>query len=149
MHAVSTNVAKTTLNVKMTSYCDVTNSVYPVTLTTIRHSIAQYYNLLGGINQAAVPSITRPLHATDCTSLKKMSLKKFQASGHPAPHALHGVTVLDDETIECLLNTFTEIYCRLAVVWRTRSNDEEWSSTTPKFKRILLLRFRNEILIFW
>jgi len=42
MHAVSTNFAKPTPNVKMMSHCDVTNSVYPVTLTTIRHSTAQY-----------------------------------------------------------------------------------------------------------
>jgi len=33
MHAVSTNFAKPTPNIKMTSYCDVTNSVYPITLT--------------------------------------------------------------------------------------------------------------------
>ena len=32
----------------MTSYFDVTNSVYPVIFTTIRYSAAQYENLLGG-----------------------------------------------------------------------------------------------------
>jgi len=42
MHAVSTNFAKPTANVELMSYCDVTNSVYPVTLTTIRHSAAQH-----------------------------------------------------------------------------------------------------------
>jgi len=29
---------------------------------------------------------------------------------HRPPHVLHGVTVLDDETIEWLLNTCLEIY---------------------------------------
>ena len=38
--------SKPTPNVKMTSYCNATNNVYPVTLTTIRHSTAQCYNLL-------------------------------------------------------------------------------------------------------
>ena len=36
------NFAKPTPNVKMTSYCDVKNSVYLVKLTTIHHSTAQY-----------------------------------------------------------------------------------------------------------
>jgi len=27
------------------------------------------------------------------------------------PHEAHGLTVLDDETIKCLLNTCPEIYC--------------------------------------
>jgi len=40
MHAVSTDFAKPTPNIKMTSYWDVTNIVYPVTVTTMRHSIA-------------------------------------------------------------------------------------------------------------
>jgi len=69
---------------KMTSCRDITNSVYPVTMTTIRHSFAQYWNFLGGAyNQAVVLGITRPLHATDPTSLKKMSLKKFQVVWQP------------------------------------------------------------------
>jgi len=41
MHSVSTNFAKPTPNLKMMSYCNATNNVYPVTLTTIRHSTAQ------------------------------------------------------------------------------------------------------------
>jgi len=32
------------------------------------------------------------------------------------PHGLHGLTVLDDETIEWLLNTCPEIKCGQAVV---------------------------------
>jgi len=34
-------------------------------------------------NQAVVPCITRHLHATDRTLLKKMSLKKFQVIWQP------------------------------------------------------------------
>jgi len=37
----------------------------------------------GAYIQAAVPGITRSLYATDGTSLKKMSLKKFQAIWQP------------------------------------------------------------------
>ena len=37
-HVASTNFAKTLVaNLNMMSYCDVTNSVYPATMTTIRH----------------------------------------------------------------------------------------------------------------
>jgi len=42
MHAVSTNFAKPTPYVKMTSDYDVTNSVCSVVLATICHSTAQY-----------------------------------------------------------------------------------------------------------
>jgi len=55
-------------NLNMTSYCNVTNSVYPVKMTTIRHcSILEFSR--GASNQAVAPGITRPLHATgpsDC-----------------------------------------------------------------------------------
>jgi len=47
----------------MTSYCDVTSSVYPVKMTNIRHcSILEFGR--GASNQAVAPGITRPLHAT-------------------------------------------------------------------------------------
>jgi len=50
-------------NVNMASYCDVTNNVYPVTITTIRHcSILEYG--MGACNQTVAPRITKPLHAT-------------------------------------------------------------------------------------
>jgi len=50
-------------NVNMTSYSVVTNSVYPVTMTTIRHcSILEFVK--GASTQAVAPGITRPLHAT-------------------------------------------------------------------------------------
>ena len=39
----------------------------------------------------------------------------LQCSTHRPPYELHGLTVLDDETIEWLLNTCPEIYCGLAV----------------------------------
>jgi len=39
---------QTSPNIKMTSCCDVTNTVYPITLTTIRHSAVKYWNFLGG-----------------------------------------------------------------------------------------------------
>jgi len=51
-------------NVNMTSYCDVTNSVYPVTTTTmgLRHcsEIGR-----GVCNLVVAPGITRPLHTTE------------------------------------------------------------------------------------
>jgi len=50
-------------NVKMTSYSDVTNSVYPATMTTIRKcSILDFGT--GAYKQSVATGITRPLHAT-------------------------------------------------------------------------------------
>ena len=47
----------------MRSYCDVTNSVYTVTMTTAGHCSIQV--LAGVYSQAVAPGITRPLHATE------------------------------------------------------------------------------------
>jgi len=44
---------------------------------------------------------------------------------HRPPHGLHGLTVLDDETTEWLLNTCPEIWRGQAVDKRTRSTEEE------------------------
>ena len=50
----------------------------------------------------------------------------LQCPIHRPPHGLNGLTVLDDETIEWLLNTCSEIWCGQAVVKTTTgSNDEE------------------------
>jgi len=50
-------------NANMTSYYDVANSVYPVTMTTIRcWTIPEFGR--GAYNQAVTPRITRSLHAT-------------------------------------------------------------------------------------
>jgi len=50
-------------NVNMTSYYDVTNRVYAVTMTTIRHcSVLDFAK--GEYNQEVAPGITRPRHAT-------------------------------------------------------------------------------------
>jgi len=52
----------------MTSFCDVINSAYEVTITTIRHcSILEFGS--GAYNQAVAPGITRPLYATAPVSL--------------------------------------------------------------------------------
>jgi len=48
----------------------------------------------------------------------------LQCPIHRPPLGLHGLTVLDDETIEWLLNICPEIKCCLAVPERTGSNDE-------------------------
>ena len=39
----------------------------------------------------------------------------LQCPIHRPPHVLHGLTVLDDEAIQWLLNTCPEIQCGLAV----------------------------------
>jgi len=53
-------------NVNIMSHCDVTNSVYQVTMSTVHHcSILEFGR--GAYNQAFTPGITRPLHATDHT----------------------------------------------------------------------------------
>jgi len=71
-------------NLNMTSHCDVPNSVYPVTMTTmgLRHcSILELGR--GASNQVVAPGITRPLHAIDRTSLKKCLWKKLKWSDNP------------------------------------------------------------------
>jgi len=50
-------------NVYTTSYCDVTNSLYAVKMTTIRHCSMLEFGK-GAYNPKVVPGITRPLHAT-------------------------------------------------------------------------------------
>jgi len=55
----------------MTSFCNVTNIVYPVTMTTmgLRHcSILQFGG--GTSNQAAGPGINKPLHDTCPTTVQ-------------------------------------------------------------------------------
>jgi len=47
----------------MTSYCDVTKSVYPVAVTTKRHSSILEVGR-GAYSQAVALGVTRPLHAT-------------------------------------------------------------------------------------
>jgi len=49
---------------------------------------------------------------------------------HRSPHGLHGLTVLDDETIVWLLNTCPEIECGQAVASTTRPKEEEQSYTS-------------------
>jgi len=88
MHAVSTDFAKPTPYVKMTSHCDVTNGVCPVVLATISHSTAQYYNLLGGhtikqSSRASAPDLFTPLTVPHC---KKCPWKKFKWSGNRSSH---------------------------------------------------------------
>jgi len=51
-------------NLNMMSPCDVTDSVYPVTTTTICHCLILEFGR-GTYNQAVAPGITRPLHATE------------------------------------------------------------------------------------
>jgi len=61
MHVVSTNFAKMLVCKREN---DVTNSLYPVTMTTIglRHCSPLEFGR-GASNQATAPGITRPLHA--------------------------------------------------------------------------------------
>jgi len=64
MHVVLTNFAKMLVaNLNMMSCCDITNSVFPVTMTTIHHCSMLNFGR-GASNQAVAPGITRPLHAT-------------------------------------------------------------------------------------
>jgi len=80
MHAVSTNVAKPTPNVIMWRHKQRIFS-YIDHHTPLHYSVLQFVR--GAYNLAADPGITRSLYATDRTSLKKMSLKKFQAIWQP------------------------------------------------------------------
>jgi len=62
-YACCVNKLRQNANTDMTSYCGVINSVYPVTMTTIRHCSMLEFGK-GASNQALAPGITRPLHAT-------------------------------------------------------------------------------------
>ena len=60
-------------NADMTSKCDITNSLYQVTMTTIRHwSILEIGR--GAYNQVVAPGITRPLHAENENSTLALRL---------------------------------------------------------------------------
>jgi len=63
MHVVSRYFAKRwRRNVNMSSYCDVTKNVYPVTMDTIHHcSILEFGK--GHTIQQVVPGITRGMYA--------------------------------------------------------------------------------------
>jgi len=83
---VSTNFAKPTPNIKMTSCCDVTNSVYPITLTTICQSTAKYWNFFRGhtVKQfsCSSPDLFMPLTEPHW---KKCPWKNFKWFGNPRP----------------------------------------------------------------
>jgi len=49
----------------------------------------------------------------------------LQCPTHRPPHGLHGLTVLDDETIEWLLNICPEIWCGQAMVRTTTGSNLE------------------------
>ena len=51
---------------------------------------------------------------------------------HRPRHWVHGLTVLDDETIEWLLNTCPKISCGQTVVWKTRAKDEGAIELKPR-----------------
>ena len=65
--------------------------------------------------------------ACKCGSEQTANHVVLQCPIHRPPHGLHNLTVLDDETIEWLLNTCPEIWCvhavlELAQKWRSVSN---------------------------
>jgi len=66
-------------------------------------------------------SIASLLEACDCGA-KEQTVDHFvlHCPNHRSPHGVHGLTVLDDETIEWLLNTCPEIY---SAAW-------QWLETT-------------------
>ena len=82
-------------NVNTTSYRDVTNSVYPVTMTTIRHcSILEFGR--GASNQAVALGITRPLHAGFNTSKTKVLTISSNITHHsPLQLANHLLSKVD------------------------------------------------------
>jgi len=82
MHAVSTNFAKPT-----PKWCRIVTSQtahiqlhWSPCAAPLLNTLLEF--LRGAHNQAVIPGITRPLHATDRT-LKEMSLKKFQVIWQP------------------------------------------------------------------
>jgi len=110
MHAVSTNFAKPTPNIKMTSYYDVINSIYP---TIMRLSTAKYWNLLGGIQSRSRPGHHETSSRHWPNLIEKMSLKNVKWSGNP--NASVYVRKLDFQANLC--KAFAE--CKnAALLWR-------------------------------
>jgi len=54
--------------------------------------------------------------ACECGAEQTVDHVVLQCPIHRSPHGLHGLTILDDETTEWLLNTCPEIWCGQAVV---------------------------------
>ena len=65
-------------NGNMTSYCDVKNGIYPVTMTTIRYCSILEFGRGHTIKQAA-PGITRPLHTIGHRSKTEMMKRKIKS----------------------------------------------------------------------
>jgi len=78
----------------MTSCCDVTNSVCPVTKTTIRHC-STLVVVRGAYNQAVAPGITRPLHATGSGAIEVC----FSEKGALAKKRLGNTGIEDENTV--------------------------------------------------
>jgi len=59
-----------------------------------------------------------PSAACECGADEEQTIDHIvlQCPIHRPPHGLHGLTVLDDETIEWLLNTCPEIYVRVSML---------------------------------
>ena len=77
-------------NVNVTSNFDVPNSVYPVTMTTIRHCSILGFGRGHTIKQVA-PGITRPLHATALSELSMNDLGVCIVLENNLPKATHFV----------------------------------------------------------
>jgi len=77
VQVVSTNFAKTLVaNLNMTSCCDVTNnSLYPVTMTTIRHCSILGFGRGHPIKQSprASPDLCTPLLLSTCQTSKDLT----------------------------------------------------------------------------
>jgi len=68
----------------------------------------------------------------------------LQCPIHRAPHGLHGLMVLDDETIEWLLNTRPEILYSLAVVMKNcliRRRAKIWFINTVNMDDLFILLY--------
>jgi len=70
----------------------------------------------------------------------------LQCPIHRPSHRLHGLAVLDDETIEWLLHTFREIWCGQAVDWKN-SLKRRW--IIKQYKNVWQIIFRNSLRLCW
>jgi len=86
MHVVSTHFGKRWFaNGNMTRYCDVTNSIYPVTMTTIRYGSTLEF-IRGGIQSSKSPRASPDL----CTPLFR-AVNTLRRQGSTIPFKIHHV----------------------------------------------------------
>jgi len=90
--------------------------------------------------------------ACECGAEQTVDHVVLQCPIHRPSHGLYGLTVLNCETIEWLLNTCPDILCGQAVVWTSGSKEEEPTYTvwhTRKVQKLCVIKLKQFPLTPW